>query len=416
MHETASVEATRVTHAHAMQRNLRLLPMHQVLAGTLGWLPILVLFTRGSFGIGGAFELAAIFYFAAVVTEVPSGWASDRFGRVGTLRLAAVFWVVAHLCFTLSNDSFAVVAVAEVLLACGFSAISGTDVSLHYDTLEQLGSESEYEERQSKLTSLSFIAVAVSALVGGLVGWVDLRLVFVLSMVAAAAQFVVASMFTEPPAAEESAGAAGFGTQLNRCFAYLQSPFLMWVFGFWVAMVVLEHLAFTLAQPYLTEALGFTEDALGSTPVWAGVLFASFSFVGAFAARHAANLRRRFGFVALLLGLAVVSASIVTVMMLTVALWVALIIGFRSVLGAVGPTVMTSEIAPLVDQEHRATYLSLHSLGGRLLYGSLVYTAAKAIGDDLPTTITVFAIASWVLVIIVGAGWALMRPNVPSGA
>jgi len=413
-----SAKATIVSaeHAPAMERNLRLLPAHQVLAGTLAWLPILVLFTRGSFGIDGALELGAIFYFAAVVSEVPSGWASDRFGRVATLRVAAVLWIFAHLCFAISNESFVMVAVAEVLMAFGFSAISGTDVSLHYDTLERLGIESEYEQRQSKLTSYSFFAVAVSALLGGLIGWIDLRLVFVFSAVVALGQFLVASQFAEPPRSAERAAATNFGAQLADCLTYLRSRFLLWIFGFWIAMVVLEHLAFTLAQPYLTEALGFTEDALGSTPIWAGVMFASFSFIGAIAARNAATARARFGFVGLLLGLAVLSASIITVMMITVAVWVAAIIGFRSVLGAVAPIVMTSEIAPLVAQEHRATYLSVHSLGGRLVYGSLMYAVAKAIGDDLTATIAVFAIASWILLGIVAVAWAVLRPEVPGAA
>lgn len=408
--QTAGVEATTSAPAAAMQRNLRLLPVHQVAAGTLAWLPIFVLFTRGSFGIDGALELAAIFYFAAVITEVPSGWASDRFGRVGTLRFAAMFWIVAHFFFAVSNGSFALVAAGEVLLACGFSAISGTDVSLHYDTLEQLDIEAEYEQRQSKLTSLAFLAVATSALIGGLLGWVDLRLVFAFSVVAAAVQFVVASQFAEPPRSTEPEQRAGFADQLGECFEYLRSSFLQWVLGFWIAMVVLEHLAFTLAQPYLTEALGFSEDTLGSTPLWAGVMFASFSFIGALAARNAANLRARFGFVPLLIGLAILSASIVTMMMLTIAVWVAAIIGFRSVLGAVAPTVMTSEIAPLVEPEHRATYLSLHSLGGRLLYGSLMYASAKAIGDDLIATISAFTIVSWILIAVVAAAWLALRP------
>lgn len=421
MSQTAAVSSSDAVavgpdHAPAMKRNLQLLPAHQALAGTLAWLPILVLFTRGSFGIDGALVLGSIFYFAAVVTEVPSGWASDRFGRVTTLRIAALVWVVAHLFFTISNGSFTLVAIGEILLAIGFSAISGTDVSLHYDTLERLGIEDEYEQRQSKLTSYSFFAVAASALAGGLIGWIDLRFVFAFSLVAAIVQFVIASRFAEPPRSDGSEGAADFGSQLSVCMNYLRSPFLRWVFGFWIAMVVLEHLAFTLAQPYLTEALGFSEEAIGSTPLWAGVLFASFSFIGALAARNAANARARFGFAPLLLGLGVLSAGIVTVMMATVAIWVAAIIGFRSVLGAVAPIVMTSEIAPLVAQEHRATYLSVHSLGGRLVYGSLMFIVAKAVGNDLAATIAVFAIASWVLLGIVAAAWAVMRPTVPSAA
>ena len=36
---------------------------------------------------------------AVVVIEVPSGWMSDRLGRVFTVRVAALSWVVAHVLF-----------------------------------------------------------------------------------------------------------------------------------------------------------------------------------------------------------------------------------------------------------------------------------------------------------------------------
>jgi len=400
--------------AVAMRRNLRLLPAHQALASTLAWLPIFVLFTRGWFGIDGALQLAGIFYFTTVIVEVPSGWASDRLGRVVTLKAAAVAMALAHVFFVISDGSFALVALGEVMLATGFSAISGTDVSLHYDTLEELGIEAEYEERQSKLTAISFAAVSASAVVGGLIGWASLELVFAFSVVSSVLQFIVLWWLAEPP--QRRAGDAGqnFGSQLSSCLSYLRRPFLRWVLMFWIAMVTLEHVAFTLAQPYLTEALGFTFDDIGSTPVWTGFLFAVFSLIGAVAARNAASLRRRFGFLPLLLGLAVLSASIISAMLIVLSVWVALFMGLRSVLGAVAPTVLTSEIAPAVEQQHRATYLSIHSLAGRLVYGGLTYAAAVAIGDDLMATIGLFTIASWILIALVIAGWVALRPTLPA--
>lgn len=398
---------------NSMRRNLRLLPFHQALTGTLAWLPVLVLFTRRSFGIDGAFELGAIFYFATVVTEVPSGWASDRFGRVVTLKAAAALTVVSHLFFALSDHSFLAVAIGEVLLASGFSAISGTDVSLHYDTLESLHIEEEYERRQSRLVAISYAAVSASAIIGGLLGWVDLRLVFWFSTAAALVQFALAWQLAEPPRQRE-AHAAGFATQLESCMRYLRQPLLRWVLAFWIAMVTLEHVAFTLAQPYMTEALGFSFDDVGSTPLWTGALFAMFSLIGAIAAANAANLRQRLGFVPLLLGLAFLSAGIVSAMVVAVSIWVAALIALRSVLGAVAPVVMTSEIAPVIDQSQRATYLSIHSLAGRLVYGSLMFGAARTIGDDLFAMIDLFAAASWVLIAIVVVLWFALRPKLPA--
>lgn len=387
-----------------MERNLRLLRVHEVLADALPWLPILVLFTSGRFGIDGALQLASIYYCGVVVAEVPSGWMSDRLGRVLTLKLAAAIWVVSHAMFLFSGSNFAMVAVAELLLAFGFAALSGTNVSLHYDTLEAIGKEDEYEERQSRLRFYGFVAIGVSSLVGGAIGWVNLRLVFALSMALAVAQLIVVFQFEEPP--KLSAEQQGFASQLASCRNYLQLPLLRWVLGYWTAMVVLEHVAYTLSQPYLAEVLGRSTEDLGATPIAAGAQFALFSVFGAIAARQAFALRERLGFFRVLIGLAVLSASIVSAMAIWVSVAVALFMLLRSVQGAVAPTLLSAAVAPIVEQRHRATYFSVHSLAGRSVYGALLLTVSLTVGDDLTGALSLLAVAAWVLIVGLLAGLA----------
>ena len=76
-----------------LHRNLRLIPVHQMLTHAAAWLPVFVLFTRARFDLDGALLLAAIYYLFVVLLEVPSGWMSDRLGRTLTLRIAAVCWI-----------------------------------------------------------------------------------------------------------------------------------------------------------------------------------------------------------------------------------------------------------------------------------------------------------------------------------
>ena len=252
----------------SVERNLGLIVVHEILAGALVWVPIMVLFTRARFDLDGALLLSGIYYLCVVVLEVPSGWMSDRLGRVLTLRVAAVSWIVAHLCFLVGDHRFWFIAAGQAFLAAGFASLSGTDVTLHYDTLESLGLAGVFQDRQARLRSIHLVSTAVSALVGGAVGWFDLRLVFAVSLGLAAIQFLVTLRLVEP-----LGGGQGemFVRQIRACLGYLADRYLGWIFFYGILMVTLEHVAFTLMQPWLTEVLGHGPDDVGSTPIFSGL-------------------------------------------------------------------------------------------------------------------------------------------------
>ena len=388
----------------ALERNLSALPVFTVVSNWLPWQPIIALFISESFGIDKLLTLTALLYFGVVVAEVPSGWMSDRVGRVITLRAASALWVAGHIVLLVSAGSFLLIASGQVLLAVGFAFLSGTDVSFHYDTLEALEIETEFEHRHSRLKSVAYVWVAVSSVVGGAVGLIDLRLAFALSLVASVWQLGLVSRFTEPPRSGEEMQAS-FRAQLRACGQHLRNPLLRWIAGYWVAMVVLEHVAHTLAQPYLTEALGMSPDDLGATPLVVGLIFATFGVGGALAAAATPTMRARLGFFGVLIALAVLSAVIVTTMAVVIALPVALLLVFRSVQGAAAPIVLTTAVAPVVPQTQRATYLSLHSLAGRLSYGSLLVVISFAVGDSLRTSLTVLSVVAWALIAAVVVAW-----------
>lgn len=382
-----------------MERNVALIGVHAALVRVFIWIPVFVLFTRARFDLDGALRLASMYYLFVVVLEVPSGWMSDRFGRVITLRVAAMGFVAAQVCFIAGDQRFAVVALGQFFLAVGFASISGTDVSLHFDTLEALGRANTYQDRQARVASLGFISSAVSALVGGAIGLVDLRLAFVASLGFAIAQLAVSFRLTEPPAAGVQAEV--IWRQVIRCLGYLRDRLLGWLFFYGIALVTLEHVAFTVMQPWLTEVLGQSADDLGATPLLSGAIFAGVSFVGAGAARASSPLARRFGIPATLVGFAALSAVIVSAMTLWVHVLVLIIVMFRSAQGAAAPVLISAAVAPKTAPAHRATLLSLNSLAGRLAYGLLILAVSTDVADDTQRVLGLFAIIAWVLVIMV---------------
>ncbi len=390
-----------------LERNLRLIPLHESLAGAHVWLPVFVLFTRARFDLDGALVLASLYYLFVVVLEVPSGWMSDRLGRVLTLRIAALGFVGAQLCFALGDDAFGVVMLGQFLLAVGFASLSGTDVAFHYDTLEALDLAHEYTHRQARVKARGYLVVAASALLGGSLGLIDVRLAFVASGIASIGQFAVAARLTEPPHHRE---AAPFVAQLRICAASLRDRWLGWIFFYGVLMVTLEHVAFSVMQPWLTEVLDRPADDLGSTPLLAGIVYAVTAVLGAGAARGSARLERRVGTVAALVALGALSAVIVTSMAMWVHAAVLVVASMRSVQGAAAPVLIVGAIAPLTAQRQRATLLSMNSLAGRLGYGLVLLTVSSRADDDVRGVLAALAIVAWAMVAVLGAtGWAVRR-------
>ena len=384
---------------NAVERNLRWIPVHEMLAASSPWIAVLVLFNRANFGLDGAIQLAGLHYLWVVVFEVPSGWMSDRLGRVFTLRFAAISWLIGFLCLSLGRDSFLVVAAGMACIALGYASLSGTDVTLHFDTLEALGKSDEYPDRQASVSSRARIAAAVAAIFGGAVGLVDIRLAFVAAFFLAAAQLAVTFQLVEPPR-QDDAQAEPFRRQIAACIGHLRNGPLAWIFGYGIAMVVLEHVSFTLLQPWLTESLGNTAAELGATPLVSGITIAVTYLVGSAFARASAPLARRFGVRVVLVALGALSAAIVTAMWLSTSVVILGFVILRSAQGAAAPVLISNATSRAVPAEHRATFLSLDSLAGRLTYGTILQFVAVGVSDDTEGALGQLAAISWVLVAV----------------
>ncbi len=378
-----------------MERNVRLIPVHQAIASSLVWLPVFVLFTRARFDLDGAILLASLYYLFVVVLEVPSGWFSDRVGRVATLRIAAASWMAAHLCFLLGHQHLSVVIVGQALMAMGFASLSGTDVSFHYDTLEALDRAPTFERRQAMVASIGFIATSVAVLTGGALGLVDLRVPFAVAAVLAVAQFGITLRLAEPPHVRLD---PLHQPQLRTWFSYWRDRPLAWLFAYGIALVTLEHVSFSLIQPWLTEAFDRTADDLGATPLVSGVIFATTAAFGAVAARASAPLSERFGPAITLVGLGLLSAVIVTSMASSTSVLVLAVVVWRSVQTAAAPVIISAAAAPRLDRSHRATFLSLNSLAGRLGYGLILLSLSTSTDDDLTSVLVALAAIAWTLV------------------
>jgi MFS family permease len=142
--------------------------------------------------------LQSIFAFTVFVFEIPSGYLSDLMGRKSTLIVSSLLSGIGFLLFPLAQG-FPLLAWGEVILALSVSLSSGTDTSLLYDTMEDLGSKRAHIKILGKSMFYSSIGETVSALIAsGFILFVNLNQLAYISAFLSWIPLIIAFTFVEP--------------------------------------------------------------------------------------------------------------------------------------------------------------------------------------------------------------------------
>lgn len=386
-----------------LTRSVRLYPIYAPLTQAYFWLPVFFLYFNQHMPIEQVLRLEAIYYVAVVILEVPSGYLSDTLGRRLTLLISAVSAIFAYALFFLGG-SFGIFVLAQIGLAASMAFRSGTDTSFHYDLLKCLDREDAYPQREARITRNVFIASAGAALLGGAVSIFALRVAYGLSLLAACVAFALVLLFAEPDRESSAASggqASGFFLQIRACLAYLSQPVLGWLMLFSVFMTVVNHIPYEFYQPYI-QLLG----AQASTPLLTGLHTALTMGIAAWFAKQSIRLRDHFGTRSALMLSAGVQVVLISLMGFFFHPVVALLLAFRSVPRALMIAPLNAATVPRLQQYHRATYLSIQSLIGRLSFSlCLALLAGVSEGSDIGLSHTllhcaVFAIAGCVVLAV----------------
>ena len=371
------------------QKNLRLYPLYIAGVSFFAWMPVFFLYFSSRVSLADVLVLEAIYYATVVVLEVPSGYVSDRFGRKPTLITAAAALTASYAAFALAT-SFAGLVVGQVLLAVGLAFNSGTDTSFHLASLEMADKAVEYGRREAKLSTLTFLIGATSAVVGGAVALADLRYAYGLALCGAVVALVVAIAFVSV----ESVGdrtTVSLGKTLARCIQTAWDRRLGWFFAAVVVATIVNHVPYEFYQPYLDELESVPWEPDG-TPLAAGLHVAMVLLVAAPVAGLSTRLAGRIGTVPLVVASLALQVGLIASMAWFVSPWVAILLIGRAIPRALQDAPIRAEVAPRVAKELRATYLSLQSLAGRLGFATLLVILSLAATD----LASVLQLAVWI--------------------
>lgn len=360
-----------------MRRNLHRYQLYSVLFSAMCWLPVFAIYIAGKVGLEGLLLLEAIYYISVVIMEVPSGYLSDRLGRRPVLAISALGFSLAAILFML-GDSFLPFAIAQLLTAVGYSFNSGSDISLHYDSLRDLGEDERFGALEAVAERNRFISAGLAALLGGIAGIFDLRLAYLLTALANIANIGVVLSMREPGRASER---ESFGSALRYCAGRLRVPALAWLAGFYLLMTVLNHIPYEFYQPYLRLLAldGLYPDRY--TPLVSGLLLGLSMAVGSWFAANSIRLRDRIGIAATLLLACAMQCLVIGVMGIWLHAIVVAVILLRSIPRGMMMPAFNAAVAPRVDRQHRATYMSVMSLGGRLGFSLTLFGLSFFVGE-----------------------------------
>lgn len=368
----------------SIERNVRLYPVYRATADAMAWLPIFFLYFSEQLTLPEVLLLEAVYYIAVVILEVPSGYLSDVIGRRKTLLLASFALPSAYVCFLLSQH-FAAFAAGQILIAVSIAFRSGTDTALHYESLQALGRTDEYGDREAVAGKYGFAATAIAALAGGLLGSFNLAWPYVLSLISACVCLYIVFTFTEADTDNNAGSSSGFIRQLHTSVRYLKHPLLLWLFIYSMYMTIFVHIPYEFYQPYLRLLENENSLAGMKAPLIAGILFALTALVAAASSAYSMQWQRQLGLSPMLIAAAALELIIIAAMAIMLHPLIALMVILRSGPMAVIAAPVNAAIAPLIENEQRATFLSLQSLAGRLGFAIVLAGFSLLVADSQVT-------------------------------
>lgn len=367
-------------------------------------MPVFFLYFSESVSLDQAIELGAIYYMAVVLFEVPSGYLSDRAGRKTTLLAAAILAALSYAVF-LAASTFIWFALAQVLLAGAIAFQSGSDSSLLFDSLITLNRQQEYEMHEARGQQYAMTALAISVVAGGALGSVNLKLPYLLAFAAAIVSILLCLRLSEPRRSDGSL-IQPFAQQIATAIKTMNQPVLVWVLFFYVAGYSLQHIPYEFYQPYIALLNQSGMDHLLSnydSALVSGIVIGLSMLGGALGATASRSLSKRFGAPNMLIAGIAAQSLIIAILAIVLHPLVLLVIVFRNFSMSMTHAPMHGLIAPRVASAQRATYLSLQSLLGRLMFSCLLFVIADMSGQSLN-----WLTLSWIFTVSALAGAAVV--------
>ena len=363
--------------------NLRLLDGIYAVYGANLLIPIYVPYVMaGGLSVPDVFLLQGIFAATLFLTEIPTGYLSDRWGRRGTTILGSALRFAGMLLY-FNGSGFWTFAAAEVVSGIGVSCHSGTLDALTYETLTEGKREGEYRRVCGHQRSLFFGAEALGSVLAGLLAVFTLRGPVAACLLLTGGGLVLSLLLMEPArhAVREEKNVRDL---LRICSkSVIHDGRLRGIIALFSVIATMGLALFWFTQPY--------QGMIGLPLAFYGLAHAVIVLAGAIASRYAHALDRILSDQLTLLLLAILMAGSAVGLGFVSSIWGLGFFLLTRVAWALVVPVSNDIVNRLTSSGERATVLSLKAFGQRALF-TLVFpllsilTTALTLGQAILLT------------------------------
>jgi MFS family permease len=183
----------------SLKRNLTALYLIKVAKWMNLVMPVIVLFYKSNgMTMQDIFTLQAVYSVTLMALEIPTGYFADFAGRRTSMLVGAFLGFTGYLIYSTSSG-FWEFMVAETILGCGMSLVSGADSAMLYDSLASTGNSGKYTRYEGRITSIGNYAEAFAGVIGGLLAASSLRTPYYFQAAIAFLAIPAAILLREPP-------------------------------------------------------------------------------------------------------------------------------------------------------------------------------------------------------------------------
>lgn len=356
-------------------KNIQLYKWYVTFREPLLWGPILIscLMHLGKMKLSDIYFMESIVLIGMIFLQIPTGALADLVGRKKTIIIGSILHFSSIVMFAFAYSPLGVWG-ANITWMIGASLCSGADSAFLYDSLKEVGRESEYKKVDGKAISNQLIIVAICSLVVGYFAEFSLRFPIILSIPGVLFSSVLPFFFKEPPVIKKFTPKEQINIMKISILFVSNHREIKWIIGFTTLIGVISKIWFFTYNPYF--------ELVKLDLKYYGIVFFTLNIIAWFFSRYAHYISKKIKerniaiFMVILIGVPIIiMSSIVSVFSVIMVLPQNIVRGFmRPFFGEF--------INKHLNSENRATVLSVQSA----IFSSAQFLALGSFG---------FLLVSW---------------------
>jgi MFS family permease len=304
------------------------------------------------------FLLHGIYSIIIAISEIPSGYAADVWGRKKTMITGLFFGFIGFAVYSITYGFWGFL-LAEVALGIGQGFTSGCDTALLYDSLQEQKKENRYLKIEGNITATGNVAEALAGITVTLLAFTIIRQYYYIQTIIAIFSLITAFFLIEPFVHHHEE--RNWSSILNVVKQSLWKNKLLSRYIIFSSVIGFASLSMAwFAQIFLYQA--------GLPKAWFGITWTGLNLVVALGSLTSAWIYRKIGIRRALLYILIFSSFGFLLASQTIAIYgIFLLSVFYFVRGTAHP-IMKDRINSLTNSNVRATVLSVRSFIIRILF------------------------------------------------